>query len=380
MGIKETEKKFTASTCRRAEIVAFKGRGAVLTDILGDRFVDFGGGGAACALGFGNKKWTKAVIKQVKRAPFAGNAYFSRPVAEFAKQLCRRAKMKEAFFASSADAANECAILAARKYSADKYGAGRHSVAVLENSFHGYSLAALSAAGALAEGCGPAAEGFISLPANDAEALSAALDGSVCAVMIETVQRKTLAALEREYLEKLAELCKKKDVLLIADETFTGGGRTGQLFAYMNYGLAPDVVTASAGFGGPLGAALFGEKTAGTLACGVYGAQGGGDPAVCAGALAVLNALNEKMAETVRTYGRRMREVLAECDKVKRFGGLGMLVGLEVDNAPAVQRECFDRGLLVRTEGEHIVVLTPPLNIDEETLENGLNALKNALG
>ena len=93
-----------------------------------------------------------------------------------------------------------------------------------------------------------------------------------------------------------------------------------------------------------------------------------------------MNALNEKMAETVRTYGRRMREALAECDKVKRFGGLGMLVGLEVDNAPAVQRECFDRGLLVRTEGEHIVVLTPPLNIDEETLENGLNALKNALG
>ena len=86
------------------------------------------------------------------------------------------------------------------------------------------------------------------------------------------------------------------------------------------------------------------------------------------------------MADTVRTFGRRLREALAEGDKVPRFGGLGMLVGLEVDNAPAVQRECFDRGLLVRTEGEHIVVLTPPLNIDEETLENGLNALKNALG
>lgn len=375
MGIRKIEEKYTLNADKRAALVALKGKGAILTDILGDKYADFTAG-KYNPLGYKCKKWERRVKGQLKK--FSAENYYSRPVAEFSKAICRKTKMKRVFLAASADAANESAFLAARKYSFDKYGAERFKIAVIDGDFHGYSFAALSASDTLASGFGPKAEGFVSLPDGDIAALEQALDNTVCALALEIFSRGECKPKEKAYLEKIAALCREKDVLLIVNETNLGLGITGQLFSYMNFGLSPDIVTAAEGFGGPLAVALFGEKAENALSCGLYGAQQGGNPALCAGATYLLNAINEKLLVKVRENGKRMKEILAECENIGSFEGLGMLIGFLAENEQSVFAECMERGLIVGTANGKIV-LSPPLNIEENVLENGLHVLSDVL-
>ncbi len=375
MGLRKIEKKFTVNADKATDLVAFKGKGAMLTDLLGDKFVDLCAG-KFTPFGYHCKKWERKVKSQIKK--FSSENFYSRPVAEFSKALCRRTKMKRVFLTASADAANESAFLAARKYSFDKYGADRYKIAVTGGAFHGYSFTALSAADVLAQGFGPKAEGFICLPENDIVALEQSLDETVCALAITPLQTGSFRAIGKEYLEKAIALCKDKDILLIVDETNIPLGAAGQLFSYMNYGVSPDIVTAAQGFGGPLGVTIFNEKAENALSLTLYGAQQGGNPAVCAGALALLNAVNEKQLAVVREKGKRMREVLAECENIRSFEGAGMLVGFAAESAETTAQNCLSRNLIVGISSDHIL-LCPPIDIDEDLLEKSLRILADVL-
>ena len=384
MGVVETDKKYVANTYARADVVFIRGKGATLTDRWGNKYIDFGSGIAVNGLGVGYKKWKRAVKAQINALPHASNLYYTQPCAELAKLLCKRTGMKKAFFSNSGAEANECAIKTARKYSFDKYGENRFKIVTLENSFHGRTLTTLSATGqdAFHQYFMPFTDGFVHVPADDFEAMETAVSDEVCAVMIELVQGEGgVRALDKEYVKKIETLCKKKDVLLIVDEVQTGNGRTGSLYAFMQYGISPDIVTTAKGLGNglPIGATMFSAKCEKTLTAGTHGSTFGGNPVACAGAIAVVKALNEKVLSGVETKSRRIRDVLAACPKAKSVSGLGLMIGIETENAAELKEECLNKGLVVLTAKDKLRLL-PPLNIGDDELERGLEILREVLG
>ena len=341
MGVIETDRKYVADTYARQNVVFVRGKGATLVDRWGNKYIDFGAGIAVNGLGIGFGKWRRAVRSQLKALPHASNLYYTQPCADLAKLLCRRTGMKKVFFSNSGAEANECAIKTARKYSFDKYGENRFKIVTLVNSFHGRTLTTLSATG----------------------------------------QEGGVYVLDKEYVKKAEELCRKKDVLLIVDEVQTGNGRTGSLYAYMQYGISPDIVTTAKGLGNglPIGATMFSAKCEKTLTPGTHGSTFGGNPVACAGAIAVIKAINDKLLSGVAEKGERIRGVLSVCSKVKSVSGLGLMLGVEADDAAALKEQCLQKGLVVLTAKDKLRLL-PPLNIGDDELEEGLRILKEVLG
>lgn len=383
MGVTETDKKYVANTYARANVVFLRGKGATLTDRWGNKYIDFGAGIAVNGLGIGYGKWKRAVKAQLKALPHASNLYYTQPCAELAKLLCKRTGMKKVFFSNSGAEANECAIKTARKYSFDKYGENRFKIVTLINSFHGRTVTTLSATGqeAFHQYFMPFTDGFTYVPADDYEAMEEAVDDGVCAVMLELVQGEGgVKALDKEYVKKVETLCRKKDVLLIVDEVQTGNGRTGSLYAFMQYDIMPDIVTTAKGLGNglPIGATMFGAKCENTLTPGTHGSTFGGNPVVCAGAIAVIRSINEKLLSGVNAKSRRIRDVLAACPKAKSVSGLGLMIGIEVDNAQEMKEQCLNKGLVVLTAKDKLRLL-PPLNISDGELEEGLEILREVL-
>ena len=383
MGVIETSKKYLADTYGREDVIFYKGKGATLTDIYGEKYIDFGCGIAVNGLGTGFRKWKRAVKRQIGRIAHASNLFYTQPAAELAKLLCKRTGMKKAFFSNSGAEANECAIKTARKYSFDKYGENRAVIVTLENSFHGRTVTALSATGqeAFHQYFMPFTEGFRFVPANDAAAMEAALTDDVCAVMLELVQGEGgVIALDKEYVQAVEKLCKKKDILLMIDEVQTGNGRTGTLYAFQQYGVSPDVITTAKGLGNglPVGATLFSAKCEKTLTPGTHGSTFGGNPAACAGAVAVIKSINDKLLKGVEEKALRIRETLLACSKVKSVSGLGLMIGAEVENAAELKKQCLQKGLVVLTAKDRLRLL-PPLNIGNDELERGLAILREVL-
>lgn len=384
MGVIETDRKYVADTYARQNVVFVRGKGATLVDRWGNKYIDFGAGIAVNGLGIGFGKWRRAVRTQLKALPHASNLYYTQPYADLAKLLCRRTGMKKVFFSNSGAEANECAIKTARKYSFDKYGENRFKIVTLVNSFHGRTLTTLSATGqeSFHQYFMPFTDGFVHVPADDFAALESAVDDGVCAVMLELVQGEGgVYVLDKEYVKKAEELCRKKDVLLIVDEVQTGNGRTGSLYAYMQYGISPDIVTTAKGLGNglPIGATMFSAKCEKTLTPGTHGSTFGGNPVACAGAIAVIKAINDKLLSGVAEKGERIRGVLSVCSKVKSVSGLGLMLGVEADDAAALKEQCLQKGLVVLTAKDKLRLL-PPLNIGDDELEEGLRILKEVLG
>ena len=384
MDIIELDKAYVASTYARSPLIAAEGKGAQICDNDGNEYIDLGSGIGVNAFGACDEEWIKAVEVQIHKLSHLSNLYYTKPQVELAQLLCEKTGMKKVFFGNSGAEANECAIKCARKYSHDKYGDGRSTIITLVNSFHGRTMATLTATGqdAMHVHFGPFLEGFKYASANDFSSLQELCDGSVCAVMLELVQGEGgVNPLNQQYVAEVARLCKERDILLIIDEVQTGNGRTGTLYAYMQYGIEPDIVTTAKGLGGglPLGCAMLGEKVQNTLTAGTHGTTFGGNPICAAGAVSILSRIDDKLLSDVRDKGKYIVSELEGARGIKSVTGLGLMIGIETEkDAKEIARECLEKGVIVLTAKSKVRLL-PPLNIKQEELAKAIRILKGVI-
>ena len=382
MNVKELDGKYVAGTYARFPVVLKEGKGSLIWDEDGNEYIDMGSGIAVNAFGVADETWAAAVTAQLGKLQHCSNLYFSEPCAKLAAELCERTGMKKVFFGNSGAEANECAIKAARKYAADKYGPERHKIVTLINSFHGRTIATLTATGqdAMHKDFNPLLPGFLYTPANDCEALKAlvAEHDDIAAFMFELVQGEGgVMPLEQGFVDCMVEIAKERDILLVCDEVQTGNGRTGSLYAWMQYGFKPDIMSTAKGLGGglPIGACLFGEKTEGVLTAGTHGSTFGGSPAVCAGALTILDRIDDALLEDVRAKSAYLFEAFKDKPGIKGVSGLGLMIGLETEKpAGEVVAECMKNGVLVLTAHGRVRLL-PALNIPVELVKKAAEVI-----
>lgn len=381
--IKKLDEQYSAKTFSRFPVAFAGGRNATLIDTEGKEYIDFGAGIAVNLFGVNDEGWKSAVVDQINKIQHTSNLYYIEPQARLAKLLCTKSGAKRVFFGNSGAEANECAFKAARKYSFDKYGAGRARIISLNDSFHGRTLFTLSATG---QDCfhkyfDPFVPEVVSAEAN-LKAIEAAAENKACAVVIECVQGESgVTALDKAFVKELADYCKKNDILLICDEVQCGNGITGKLFAYEHYEITPDIVTMAKGLGGglPLGACLFFEKTESVLGAGDHGSTFGGNPVSCAGACYIMERLTEEFLLEVTGKAEYLRAKLKTIDGVKKVTGMGLMIGLETEKAPKeVANDCLKHGLLVLTAHKRVRLL-PPLTITKNEMDEGLSILKGVL-
>lgn len=382
MNVKELDGKYVAGTYARFPVVLKEGKGSLIWDEDGNEYIDMGSGIAVNAFGVADETWAAAVTAQLGKLQHCSNLYFSEPCAKLAAELCERTGMKKVFFGNSGAEANECAIKAARKYAADKYGPERHKIVTLINSFHGRTIATLTATGqdAMHKDFNPLLPGFLYTPANDCEALKAlvAEHDDIAAFMFELVQGEGgVMPLEQGFVDCMVEIAKERDILLVCDEVQTGNGRTGSLYAWMQYGFKPDIMSTAKGLGGglPIGACLFGEKTEHTLAAGDHGSTFGGSPAVCAGALTILARIDDALLADVKAKSAYLFETFKGKPGIKNVSGMGLMIGLETEKpAGEIVAECMKNGVLVLTAHGRVRLL-PALNIPMELVKKAAEVI-----
>ncbi len=380
------DQTYIANTYARFPVEIASGKGSLLYSPEGKRYIDMGSGIGVTAFGNGDDTWKQAVIEQLGKVQHTSNLYYTEPCAKLARLLCARTGMKKVFFGNSGAEANECAIKAARKYAAEKKGPEYHTIVTLKNSFHGRTLTTLAATGQehYHELFQPLTPGFAYADADDLEGLKKlALEVNAAAVMVECIQGEGgVRVVDPDFLRGAFEFCQAEDILFIVDEVQTGNGRTGQLYAYMNFGILPDIVSTAKGLGGglPLGACLLGEKVQDVFHPGDHGSTFGGNPVCCAGALSVLERLDDAFLAEVRAKGDFIRAALVGAPGVEYVSGIGLMVGVKtVKPAAEVVAKCNERGVLCLTAKDKVRLL-PALNIPMELLEEAIAVLKDVCG
>lgn len=384
MNTKELDEKFVAPTYGRFNVELTKGKGSTLYDENGKEYIDFGSGIGVTAFGIADEEWKKAVINQLDKLQHTSNLYYTAPCAELAKLLCEKTGMKKVFFSNSGAEANEGAIKYARKYSFDKYGEGRSTIITLVNSFHGRTITTLAATGqdSFHTNFAPFTPGFKYCPANDIDTIKKMATDDVCAIMFECVQGEGgVLNLEESFVKEIEKLAKEKDILMVVDEVQTGNGRTGKYFAYMNFGIEPDIVSTAKGLAGglPMGAVLFGEKVESHITAGSHGSTFGGNPVAAAGAVSIVERIDDEFMKTISEKSEYIMKFLKSVNGVKSISGMGLMLGIETGkDAKEVVNACLEKGLLVLTAKTKIRLL-PALNISYEEIDKGLNILKEVI-
>lgn len=384
MNTKEKDNEFVSHAYGRFDVALSSGKGSTVWDENGKEYIDFGSGIGVTAFGIADEEWKSAVEAQLDKIQHTSNLYYTKPCADIAMLLCEKTGMKKVFFANSGAEANEGMIKFARKYSFDKYGEGRKTIITLVNSFHGRTITTLSATGqdGFHTVFGPFTPGFKYCPANDIKALNDMITDDVCAIMFECVQGEGgVLNLNEEFVHEIAKIGAEKDILVAVDEVQTGNGRTGKYFAYMNYGITPDIVSTAKGLAGglPMGAVLFGEKLKDTVTPGSHGSTFGGNPIAAAGAISIVERIDDKFLNEVAAKGDYIRDYLGKIKGVKSISGMGLMLGIETEKpAKEIAAECLERGLLVLTAKTKIRLL-PALNISKNELDKGLNILKEVI-
>ena len=385
MNIQQIDKQYVANTYARFPLQLVSGKGSLVYDENGKEYIDLGTGIAVNGLGIADEGWKKAIINQLDKIQHTSNLYFSEPCALLAKTLCERTGMKKVFFSNSGAEANETAIKAARKYGELNKGKDYNVIITLKNSFHGRTITTLSATGqdVFHEHFTPMTDGFVYAIANDMQDMQRLVkEYKCCGVFMELVQGEGgVMPLDKAYVQEVATLCKQENLLLMIDEVQTGNGRTGTLYAYMDYQITPDVVTTAKGLGGglPIGATMLGEKAENLFTPGLNGSTFGGNPVCAAGALHVLERIDEKLLEEVRQKSAYIFETLKNTKGVKSVTGKGLMIGVECEkDAGAVIAGCQQRGVLV-IKAKNKVRLLPALNIPFEELKKAVEILKEEI-
>ena len=335
--IKELDAKYIVHTYNRYDVVIDHASGATVTDVNGKEYVDLCSGYAANSLGYGNEAWLEAVIGQLKKVQHASNLYYTEPGPMVAEKLVTRSGLCKVWFANSGGEANEAAIKTARKYGNTLADHKKNTIISLKKSFHGRTLATVTATG-LAEAqevFAPLVPGFVHAEIDDADALEKLADQyDPCAFLMELVQGEGgVHALDREFVDKAAELCKSRDILFIDDEVQVGIGRSGTLFAFEQYGIEPDIVSFAKGIGAglPIGGIICGPKTCDVLVPGDHGSTFGMNPVACAGACVVLDTMDEAFLDAVKAKSEFIRSELGQMKKVTGLDGLGLMIGIDLD-------------------------------------------------
>ena len=381
MDIKATDKEYVMGTYNRFDLLIVAGEGCYCYDEKGKRYTDLTSGIGVNCLGYCDAKWADAVAKQAHTLNHTSNLYYTEPCVKLAKALCERTGAAKLFFANSGAEANEGAIKVARKYSYNKYGSGRNTVITLKNSFHGRTITTLAATGqdVFHNYFFPFTEGFRYVESGNIKALKDEIDDTVCAVMIEFIQGEGgVIAQDKDYVKAVRELCDEKDILLIADEVQTGVGRTGTFLASENYDVKPDITTFAKGLGGglPIGVVAVYGKLRDVMGFSSHGSTFGGNPVVCAGALEVMDRLDDAFLAEVRKKGDFVRKKLEGAKGIESVSGLGLMIGVKPSEKKAsdVVREGINRGVLMLTAKDKIRLL-PPLTITEKQLDEALDVL-----
>lgn len=386
MNTKEKDLKYIMHTYGRYDVALKSGKGAVAYDEDGKKYIDVSSGIGVNSLGYCNDGWVNAVSKQAGTLQHMSNYFYCKQASDLAEKLCTLTDMSKVCFGNSGAEANECAIKIARKYSFDKYGNDRNRIVTLNNSFHGRTVTTLSATGqdVFHNYFFPFTQGFDYVEANDLEQLKNSVTDKTCAVLLEVIQGEGgVNILDKDYVRQLVKFCNENDVLVIVDEVQTGIGRTGKLFAYENYDIKPDLVTMAKGLGGglPIGVCMCGEKLKNVMSPSTHGTTFGANPVVCAGANYVIDTVaNKDFLSAVNKKGEHLESRLRAVDGVKNVRRMGLMVGIELENADAHQiaAKCVENGLLIIT-AKDLLRMLPPLVITVDELDEAVDILEKTL-
>ena len=382
---KSIDKEYVAGTYNRFPLELVSGMGSEAYDIKGDRYIDMGSGIGVTSFGYVDIEWQTAVAEQLSKLQHTSNLYYTEPCAKLAKLLCEKTGFSKVFFSNSGAEANECAIKTARKYAADNKGSDYFNIITLENSFHGRTLTTLAATGQehYHELFNPLTPGFLHVPAEDIEALEKAVkENKVAAIMIECIQGEGgVNLLSREYVKAVSKIAADNDILLIVDEVQTGNGRTGKLYAYMNYDINPDIVSTAKGLGGglPLGATMLSKKVENVLGFGDHGSTFGGNPVCSAGAISIIERLTDEFLSEVEEKSNLIKSELESAEGVESVSGLGLMLGIKTTKPAAeVVKQCMEKGVLCLTAKDKVRLL-PALNIPMDILKEAIDIIKSCL-
>ena len=378
--------RFMFHTYKRIPVTLVKGDGCRVWDENGKEYLDFVGGIAVCSLGHSSPVLSKALYEQSQKLVHVSNLFYTEPQTELAQILVEGSFADRVFFCNSGAEANEAAIKLARRYSGEKFGPARHIIITMDNSFHGRTMATLSATGQekIRTGFDPLLQGFRFVPFNDLEKLESSIDESVCAVMVEPIQGEGGVILpDPDYLRGVREICGEKSILLILDEIQVGMGRTGRLFGYQHFGITPDIMTLAKALGNgiPIGAMLATEELNHAFGPGTHATTFGGTPLITAGAAAVVKSLlNDGWIENARVMGDYFKDELRNLQQkygiIKDVRGLGLMLGVQLDTegAPFVGA-CMERGFLINCVQERVLRFVPPLIMGKEEIDLLINCL-----
>lgn len=383
--IKQLDNENIMHTYGRYDVCLTKGKGVYAYDDKGKEYIDVSSGIGVNSLGYCNDGWVNAVTSQANKIQHISNYYYSEQAGILAEKLVKATGMSKVFFGNSGAEANECAIKVARKYSFDKYGEGRNRIVTLVNSFHGRTMATLSATGqdVFHNYFFPFVDGFDYAKANDIESLKEVITHKTCGVMLEIVQGEGgVNILDDKYLRQVEKLCKEKDILLIVDEVQTGVCRTGEFYGYMHSGINPDIVTSAKGLGGglPIGVCIVNDKLKDVMGPSSHGTTFGSNPVVCAGANYILDTVNnDEFIKEVNEKGEYIKSELLKIKGVKSVNQRGLMIGIEIDkNAGDIAKKCAEAGLLIIT-AKTLLRMLPPLNIKYEEIDKALLILKKVM-
>lgn len=383
MDTKELDLKYVSATYSRFPLEIVKGKGAKAYDSEGKEYIDMGSGIAVNTFGFSDEQWVNAVTTQLNLFQHTSNLYYTKPCVDLAKVLCEKTGMKKVFFSNSGAEANECAIKLARAFGERKKGKECNKIICLKQSFHGRTLGTLAATGqdVFHEKFNPLPDGFVFAEANDVESVKSLMDENVCAVFMELIQGEGgVNVLCDSFVKEVYSLSREKNILFMVDEVQTGNGRTGKLYAFMHYGITPDVFTTAKGLGGglPIGACLMGEKAENLFSFGDHGSTFGANPVVCAGALNILSRLTEDFLLSVSQKGEYIKEKLHSFG-IENVSGKGLMIGfLANKDSGEIIKEAREKGVLL-LKAKNKVRLLPPLNISYEELDKALSVIASCL-
>ena len=388
--IMERAARVLVPTYSRYPVAIVRGEGATVWDADGKEYLDLAAGLGTSNLGHCHPRVVEAIAHQASRLLHVSNLYHIEEQVRLAEALVERSFAERVFFCNSGAEANEAAIKLARKAGRDRFGPDRHEIIVMENSFHGRTMATLSATGQakVREDFEPLLEGFRFVPFNDLQALEAAVTERTCAVLVEPIQGEGGVIVPDEgYLPGLRRLCDARDLLLVYDEIQTGFGRTGHLFAYEAFGAPPHIMTVAKSLGGgvPIGAMLTTDDLAQHLGPGTHASTFGGNPLVCAAALAALEALEaEQLMANARKVGayfrQRLEELQARHQAVREVRGLGLMIGVELDrDARPFLLNALERGVIISCPKETVWRFLPPLVITEADVDRAVGVLDELL-
>lgn len=382
--------KYVARTYARTPLALVKGKGTKVWDADGKEYLDFLAGIAVNSLGHCHPVIVRAIRRQAQKLLHVSNLYHVESQAELARELCRHSFADRVFFCNSGAEANEAAIKLARRYGSEKLG-GKYEIISTHNSFHGRTLATLTATGQekVRAGYDPLPDGFRQVPYNDLGAMEAAIDEKkTAAILAEPIQAEGgVIVADEAYLRGLREICTQRGLLLIFDEVQTGMGRTGKLFGYEHFGIEPDIMTLAKALGGglPLGAMLAREEVAQSFGPGSHASTFGGNPVSCSAGLAVLKALLKggvlkNCVQMGRYFVKGLEALKRRHSIIREIRGKGLILGVELDREGAkIADACMEAGLLMNCTASKVLRFAPPLTIKKGEIDRGLAIVEKVL-